>query len=75
MTPESLRTARTALGKTQRGMALALGVEPRSYQRWEDGDRTVPETVQRVVRLALDEAGMLDRLEAKASRGQPGVDA
>ena len=41
MTPEELRRIRAALGKTQAEMGQALGVALRSYQQWEDGERSI----------------------------------
>lgn len=42
MTPAELRTARERLGLSQLEVAQALGVDLRSYGRWERGERGVP---------------------------------
>jgi DNA-binding transcriptional regulator YiaG len=62
MTPTELHAARKALGLTQGAFAAALGVTRRSVQFWEAGDRAIPETVARLVRLAVSEPQILVRL-------------
>jgi DNA-binding transcriptional regulator YiaG len=42
MTSEEMMTIRNRLEKAQREMAEMLGVDLRSYQRWEYGERTIP---------------------------------
>ncbi len=64
MTPADFRAIRAALGMTQGGLASALGVARRTIQHWEDGDRSVPETVARLMRLAASDAAILPRLKA-----------
>ena len=64
MTPADFRATRTALGMTQGALASALGVDRRTVQFWEAGDRAVPETVARIMRLAGAEPGLLARLAA-----------
>ena len=64
MTGPELQTARTALGMTQGALASALGVDRRTVQFWEAGDRAIPETVARIVRLAIAEPELLMRLAA-----------
>lgn len=64
MTPADFHAARTALGLTQGALASAIGVDRRTVQFWEAGGRAVPETVARLVRLAVSEPGLLSRLAA-----------
>ncbi len=64
MTAAELQTARAALGLTQGALASALGVDRRTIQYWEGGDRSIPETIARLIRLALVDAALLDRLAA-----------
>jgi DNA-binding transcriptional regulator YiaG len=42
MTAEELATIRHRLDSSQREMAELLGVDLRSYQRWEYGERSIP---------------------------------
>lgn len=42
MTADEIRRIREETGKNQREMAQLLGVNLRSYTRWEHGDRTIP---------------------------------
>jgi DNA-binding transcriptional regulator YiaG len=42
MTHNELRRIRDLLDKPQREMADLLGVDTRTYQRWEAGDRSIP---------------------------------
>lgn len=59
MTPEQLRAARESLALTQTDVATALGVDLRTYQRWESGEAPVPRWVSRraatMVHRLLDE--------------------
>lgn len=41
MTPAALKTLRLGSGLTQGGLALLLGVNVRSVQRWEAGERRI----------------------------------
>ena len=40
MTPTELRAFRESLGLDVKSFAQALGVEPRTVRRWEDGSRS-----------------------------------
>ncbi len=42
MTAADLRAIREALDVSQAAMAELLGVDIRSYQRWEAGERSIP---------------------------------
>ncbi len=42
MTADEIRSIRDKLGKPQREMAELLGVDLRSYQRWEGSERPMP---------------------------------
>ena len=46
MTPNELKTARKALGLSQREMGLELEVDPRTVRRWEAGPQAVPGPVK-----------------------------
>jgi DNA-binding transcriptional regulator YiaG len=62
VTASELQTARAALGLTQGGLATALGVGRRTVQNWEADDRAIPETVAKILRAALVDRTMLDRI-------------
>src|SRR5690606_37326780 len=47
MTPDTIRAARIALGLTQTEVAHELGVDLRTYQRWEAGDAPLPRWLER----------------------------
>lgn len=64
MTPANFRAIRNALGLTQGALALRLGVGRRIVQYWESGERTIPETVARIMRVSIDDPAFLDRLAA-----------
>jgi DNA-binding transcriptional regulator YiaG len=53
MTSKTMREIRDRLGKTQREMALMLGVELRGYQRWELGERKIPGPVVLLVKRII----------------------
>ena len=53
MTPNELKTARKALGLSQREMGLALEVDPRTVRRWEAGPQAVPGPVKVAVGFML----------------------
>jgi DNA-binding transcriptional regulator YiaG len=42
MSAEEIRQIRERFKKKQREMAQLLGVDLRSYQRWESGERSMP---------------------------------
>jgi len=47
MTPDTLRAVRARLGLTQTEVANELGVDLRTYQRWEAGDTPLPRWLER----------------------------
>ena len=49
MTPAALKSARRAMGLSARGMAEAVGVNPRTVRRWERGDSRIPAAVSILV--------------------------
>ena len=55
MTPAEIRTARHALGLTQGQAARLAGVDGRTWRRWEEGSRDMPQTAQRILRLMTSE--------------------
>lgn len=55
MTPAQLREIRRALGWTQSQLASEVGVNSaRTVRRWELGERKIPESVARLMRLSLN---------------------
>jgi transcriptional regulator with XRE-family HTH domain len=58
MTPDNLRTARKALGLTQRGLAEALRMGKWGWQtisKWENGSVPVPGPAQVAIEMLLKE--------------------
>ena len=53
MTPEQLRNARQALGLTGVQLAAVLGVDARTYRRYELADTPIPKVTALAVRLLL----------------------
>ena len=51
MKGNALRTQRTALGMTQKELALALGVDSNTVARYERNELGIPEPVARLVML------------------------
>jgi transcriptional regulator with XRE-family HTH domain len=62
MTSAELQTARASLGLTQGALASALGVGRRTIQQYEADDRAIPETIGRVLRAALIDRTILERI-------------
>lgn len=60
MTPVEIRAARLALGMTQSQLARLVGVDSRTWRRWECAEREMPEPVCRLLRLC----GMMDVRDA-----------
>ena len=48
LTPEELREWREALGLSQGRAAERVGANPRSWQKWELGERAVPKWLTRL---------------------------
>ena len=55
-TPDAVRAARLAAGQTQAQAAALLGVQPRTYQRWEAGDSRMPAAAWALYRLEVRRA-------------------
>lgn len=53
MTPNDYRTAIGSLGLTQAGAAQLLGVDARTSRKWANGEREVPPTAARFLRLLI----------------------
>ncbi len=53
MTPLALKTLRLGSGLTQGGLAVLLGVNVRSVQRWEAGDRRIGPLAASAIRYAV----------------------
>jgi DNA-binding transcriptional regulator YiaG len=56
MTPDELRAIRAELEVSQREMADKLGVDLRTYQRWEGGERSIPGPAVYLSRIRLEES-------------------
>ena len=71
MEPRDIRTHRERLGLTQGQCARLVGVDGRTWRRWEGEEassaRTMPEPVVRLLRLMArpDVVGWLDEMENK----------
>ena len=52
---ENLKQARKAAGLSQKGMAERMLIPKRTIEKWEIGERTPPEYVQRFVLNELDQ--------------------
>ena len=56
MTPAELRAARATLEKTQDEMATAVGLNSgRAIRAYENGERRIPGTVEKLVEKLLEE--------------------
>lgn len=54
MTPLALKTLRLGSGLTQGGLAVLLGVNVRSVQRWEAGTRGISEPMDKLIRIKIE---------------------
>lgn len=66
MTGAELRAIRAELGKTQGALASDLGIGQRTVQQYEAEDRSIPETIARVVRAVLVHPELLEWLRGGA---------
>ena len=64
MTPTEIRAARAALGLTQGQLARLIGVDGRTWRRWECDERQMPEPVRRLLLLAVERPWVLGWLAA-----------
>ena len=62
MTQEQYRAALAELGWSQMGAARALGVNPRTSQRWAAGDLPVPMPIKILLMLARTFPGVAEFL-------------
>lgn len=53
MTPAQLKQARQSLGLTQAGMAKAMGIGTRKWERWEGGHSPISPEGARLVELLV----------------------
>jgi DNA-binding transcriptional regulator YiaG len=53
MTKDEYKAARERLGLTNVALAQALGIYIRTAQRYEAGDRNIPESIARLLRMYL----------------------
>ena len=65
MSPAEIRAARTALGLSQTATARLVGVDARTWRRWEAGDWPIPAPAARLLRLLRVES-VRRRLDAMA---------
>ncbi len=54
MTPSALKTLRLGSGLTQGGLAVLLGVNVRTVQRWEAGTRGISEPMDKLIRIKTE---------------------
>jgi DNA-binding transcriptional regulator YiaG len=66
VTPSDLRATRESLGLTQGSAARLIGVDGRTWRRWENGERGIPEPVARLVVL-MGMYSVRDALDAYAT--------
>jgi transcriptional regulator with XRE-family HTH domain len=62
-TPDQLRVWRTQYGLSQARAAELAGVDPRSWKRWEAGDRAVPHWLHTILAVYWG-AGPCDQFPA-----------
>ena len=67
MTPATIRATRKRLGLTQGQAARLLGVDGRTWRRWECAERTMPKPVCRLLGAAEAVPGVLAWLETLAA--------
>lgn len=60
MTPKQLKAIRAKMGKTQAEAAAGIGVDARTWRRWELGERKIPTPVEHLVRMMLINAERAD---------------
>ena len=68
MTPAEFLAARTGLGLTQGALATVIGVARRTVQHWEAADVHIPVLVARVLRAALADRTILDKINQISAR-------
>ena len=61
MTAEEIVKARATLDKVQREMAELLGVDLRTYQRWEGNERSIPGPAVLLLHRILDDHKSVNR--------------
>jgi transcriptional regulator with XRE-family HTH domain len=66
MTPEQIRDARMSLGLTRGRAALLFGVDPRTWRRWETGDREISPSVVKLIALCTTLPAAWEALQAMA---------
>jgi DNA-binding transcriptional regulator YiaG len=57
---------RAALGLTMGGAARLVGVDTRTWERWEVGTKTAPEPVYRLLKVAREVPAALETLRRYA---------
>ena len=66
MNLEEIRASRARLRLTIRDGAFLIGVEPRTWERWEQGTRAVPAPVERLLWAFERDPTLMDHLRDMA---------
>lgn len=61
MTPAEFKATRASLGKTQAALARALGVHIRTVQKWEGGERGIPNPVALAMKMTAAQGDSAER--------------
>ena len=63
MTPAELKSLRSRLGYTQQELAEAVGVSRRAIIYWELGERAIPKTAEKLIKLMIIAQNIQERSE------------
>ena len=69
MTPLTIREHRLALGLTRGRAALYFGVDPRTWRRWEAGDREITPCAAKLITICVTLPAAWEALKALADDG------
>lgn len=61
MQPDELKAFRDKRGLTQQGLADLLGVERNTVNRWEMGERRIPQMAEKLIRCLVLEKKLLKK--------------
>jgi len=67
MTPDQIRDTLNRLELTTTRAAQLVGVDDRTMRKWLAGERGMPEPVIRLLRLVLEDRGLISKLERLAA--------
>jgi DNA-binding transcriptional regulator YiaG len=67
MTPDEIRSTLARLELTTNRAAQLVGVDDRTMRKWLAGERGMPEPVIRLLRLVLEDRGLITKLERLAA--------